>query len=95
MKRELSFYPPTEEIEHYDRRQVTRVYKWIGTHHKSIEIERTYGRSVKSRDHISQTTAYERASEASRKRLDKVISQQVNEGQATIDLFDNGYEVEL
>ena len=95
MKRELSFYPPAEAVEHYNRRRVTRVHKWIGTHHKPIEIERTYGRSLKTRDHISQTTTYERSSEASRKRLDQTISKMVNKGQASIGLFENGYEVEL
>lgn len=95
MKRELSFYPPTETIEHYDRREVTRLHKWIGTHHKPIEIERNCGCTNLSSHHITQTTIYQRSSEASRKRLDRVISWMVNKGQASIDLFDNGYEVEF
>lgn len=100
MKRELSIQPAGEGI----------LIKNVGKTHRiwfsftGVDFERRYG-TFQREGHkyanwpISETRRYDNVSAASLHRLHRVISKLVNDGQATIDLFQMkngaGYEVEI
>lgn len=94
MTRQFEFYPQSNDIETAKPFPVCRVWSYLGT-----EITRVVGKAPfgngSSKTTATRSIRYPNASKASKARLHKVISKLVNKGQATISLFEGGYEVEL
>lgn len=94
MLTKVTYYPEqSNSIEKKSYYPVARVWSYLG-----IEIDRVIGTVYQpgfGRRSVTRTTRYENVSQASQKRLHKVVSKLVNKNQATIALMEGGYEVEL
>ena len=92
---QISFYPQSSNVQKSDTYPypVARIWSYLG-----IEIDRVVGTVYQpgfGRRSVTRTARYDNVTEASKKRLHKVVSRMVNKGRATVGLMEGGYEVEL